>query len=124
MRWAANVTEYQWRVLLPVSAALQLIAFVIFFVTVSHHKSRPATTKRGPIETWMKLVIAETVAFLLALIFNQVETVVLAATGEHPVTRQTTSGVNDSWSAVVGNRRCGAPETPPRNRPDNSPTCE
>ena len=85
MRWAANVTEYQRRVLLPVSAALQLIAFVIFFVTVSHHKSQPATTKRAPIETWMKLVIAGTVAFLLALIFNQVETLVLAATGEHPV---------------------------------------
>jgi hypothetical protein len=85
MRWAANVTEYQWRVLLPVSAALQLIAFVIFFVTVSHHKSQPPTTKRAPIETWMKLVIGGTVAFLLALIFNQVETVVLATTGEHPV---------------------------------------
>jgi hypothetical protein len=62
-----------------------LIAFVIFFVTVSHHKSQPARTKRAPIETWMKLVIAGTVAFLLALIFNQVETVVLAATCEHPV---------------------------------------
>ena len=85
MRWAANVTEYQWRVLLPVSAALQLIAFVIFFVIVSHHKSQPTTSKRAPIETWMKLVIAGTVAFLLALVFNQIETVVLAATGEHPV---------------------------------------
>jgi uncharacterized protein involved in response to NO len=84
LRWAANVTEFHWRVLLPVSAALQLIAFVIFFVTVSHHKSQPAPTKRAPIETWMKLVIAATVAFLLALILNQVETVVLASTGIHP----------------------------------------
>jgi hypothetical protein len=33
----------------------------------------------------MKLVIAATIAFLLALVFNQVETVVLAATAEHPV---------------------------------------
>jgi uncharacterized protein involved in response to NO len=85
LRWAANITEFHWRVLLPVSAALQLIAFVVFFVTVSHHKSRAAPTKRAPIETWMKLVIAATVAFLLALILNQVETVVLAATGTHPV---------------------------------------
>jgi uncharacterized protein involved in response to NO len=84
MRWAANVTEYQWRVLLPVSAALQLIAFVIFFVTVSRHKPKPGQTKRSPIETWMKLVIAATVAFLLALIFNQVETVILASTGARP----------------------------------------
>jgi hypothetical protein len=84
LRWMANVTEFHWRLLLPVSAALQLIAFVIFFVTVSHHKSLPGSTKRAPIQTWMKLVIAATVAFLLALIFNQVETVVLAATGAHP----------------------------------------
>jgi hypothetical protein len=84
LRWAANITEFHWRVLLPVSAALQLIAFVIFFATVSHHKSRPAPAKRAPIETWMKLVIAATVAFLLALILNQVETVVLASTSAHP----------------------------------------
>jgi hypothetical protein len=85
MRWVANVSEFQWRLLLPVSAALQLIAFVIFFVTVSHHKAQPGKTKRAPIETWMKLVIAATIAFLLALILNQVETAVLAATAEHPV---------------------------------------
>ena len=85
LRWVANVTEFQWRVLLPVSAALQLIAFLIFFLTVSHHKSQPAATKRPPIETWMKLVIAATVAFLLALIFNQVQTMVLASTAEYPV---------------------------------------
>jgi hypothetical protein len=84
LRWAANVTEFQWRVLLPVSAAFQLIAFWIFFVTVSRHKSQPTQTKRPPIETWMKLVIAATVAFLLALILNQVETVILALTGVHP----------------------------------------
>src|ERR1035441_7626533 len=34
LRWAANVTEYHWRVLLPLSAALQLIAFLIFFSTL------------------------------------------------------------------------------------------
>jgi uncharacterized protein involved in response to NO len=85
LRWAANITEFHWRILLPVSAALQLIAFVIFFVTVSHHKAQSAPTKRAPIETWMKLVIAATVAFLLALILNQVETMVLAATSGHPV---------------------------------------
>ncbi|MEO8595891.1 MAG: NnrS family protein [Candidatus Solibacter sp.] len=84
LRWAANVTEFEWRVLLPLSAALQLIAFLIFFATVSRHKSRPASTKRPPIETWMKLVIAATVAFLLALLVNQVETLVLASTAAHP----------------------------------------
>jgi hypothetical protein len=32
-RWAANVTEWEWRLLLPLSAFLQLAAFGIFFVT-------------------------------------------------------------------------------------------
>jgi uncharacterized protein involved in response to NO len=84
LRWAANITEFHWRVLLPVSAAFELIAFVIFFATVSRHESRPTSTKRAAIETWMKLVIAATVAFLLALVVNQVETAVLASTGAHP----------------------------------------
>lgn len=84
LRWAANITEFHWRFLLPISAALQLIAFLIFFATVRRHKSRPVPAKRAAIETWMKLVIAATVAFLLALLANQVETVVLASTGAHP----------------------------------------
>jgi uncharacterized protein involved in response to NO len=84
LRWAANITEFHWRFLLPISAALQLIAFLIFFATVSRHKSRPAPAKGAAIETWMKLVIAATVALLLALILNQVETLVLASTGAHP----------------------------------------
>jgi heme/copper-type cytochrome/quinol oxidase subunit 1 len=44
LRWVANVTEFHWRILLPASAALQLIAFVIFFVTVSRHKAQPGPT--------------------------------------------------------------------------------
>src|ERR1035438_10315814 len=52
LRWAANVTGFHWRILLPASAALQLIAFGIFFVTVSRHTAQPGPTKRAPIETW------------------------------------------------------------------------
>lgn len=84
LRWTANVTECHWRLLLPLSAALQLVAFLIFFATVSRHKRPPAPTKRVAVETWMKLVIASTIAFVVALLVNQVETAVLAATGAHP----------------------------------------
>lgn len=84
LRWIGNVTEFHWRVLLPVSAALQLIGYLIFFATVSRHKSEPAAAKRTAIETWMKLVIAATIAFLVALLFNQIETIILAATAAHP----------------------------------------
>src|SRR5690242_13181834 len=37
-RWFANVTLWNWRVLLPFSAAAELAAFLIFFWTVSSHK--------------------------------------------------------------------------------------
>jgi hypothetical protein len=84
LRWLANVTEWHWRTLLPVSAALQLAAFLIFFVTVSRHKPHSGSTPRAAIETWMKLVIAATIAFLLVLLMNQVETIVLSIAGTHP----------------------------------------
>ena len=91
MRWVANVTGWNWRVLLPVSAALQLAGFLIFFVTVSSHQSRPAagpnkaaSTHRTGIETWMKLVIAATAGFLLALLMNQVECISVAMTSTSP----------------------------------------
>jgi uncharacterized protein involved in response to NO len=91
LRWVANITEWNWRVLLPASAALQLIGYLIFFVTVSGHQSRPApaigrATSPPPtkMETWMTLVIASTVCFLLALLMNQFETIHLAMTGAHP----------------------------------------
>lgn len=84
LRWVANVSEWNWRLLLPVSAAFQLTAFLIFFVTVSGHKPRSGSAARAGIETWMKLVIASTTAFLLALLMNQVVTMVLASTSAHP----------------------------------------
>lgn len=47
-------------------------------------KPRPGSAGRQGIETWMKLVIASTTAFLLALVMNQVMTIVLASTGAGP----------------------------------------
>ncbi len=34
LRWIGNISQWNWRVLLPASAALQLVAFLIFFATV------------------------------------------------------------------------------------------
>jgi uncharacterized protein involved in response to NO len=91
LRWVANVSEWNWRVLLPVSAALQLTGFLIFFATVSGHRSRPApgaevaaSPPRTQIETWMMLIIASSAGFLLALLMNQVESIHLAMTSTHP----------------------------------------
>ena len=84
LRWVANITEIDWRYLLPLSAAMQLIAFSIFFATVSRHKPGPPSSARKPVETWMKLVMASTAMLLLALLVNQAETLALAFTGSHP----------------------------------------
>src|SRR5215469_862841 len=83
LRWIANVTEREWRVLLPLSAALELSAFAIFFFTVSRHK-RSISTGRRPMETWMRVVIVSTVMFLLALVVNQVEAAVVALSAMQP----------------------------------------
>src|SRR5262249_13073168 len=37
VRWLMGVYQWHWRVMLPVSAALELIAFLIFFSSVSGH---------------------------------------------------------------------------------------
>lgn len=38
LRWLANVYLWHWRALLPLSAAMELAAFLIFFCAVSQHK--------------------------------------------------------------------------------------
>ena len=90
VRWVCNVTEWHWRVLVPLSAALQLAGFLIFFLTVSRHKPResaagePPVATRPAIETWMKLVMASTACFLAVLLMNQGLTIYLAMHAAHP----------------------------------------
>ena len=40
LRWLAAVDSFHWRVFLPISAVLQLLAFLVFFKAVTSH--RPA----------------------------------------------------------------------------------
>jgi hypothetical protein len=83
LRWFTNVTGWNWRVVLPASAAFELFGFLLFFATVSRHKAAPSTARK-PIETWMKLVMASTAAFLLALLANLTVAIVLASTAAGP----------------------------------------
>ena len=72
-RWATGVYGWQWRVMLPLSVALELAGFLIFFLTVRQHKARHAadgSEKPRRLEVWMRLVIASTLAFLLSLLLN------------------------------------------------------
>lgn len=67
LRWATNVYLWHWRVLLPVSAILEVAAFLLFFHSVRRH--RPASSPRKR-EMWATLVFGSTFGFLCALALN------------------------------------------------------
>jgi uncharacterized protein involved in response to NO len=74
LRWLEGVMGWQWRVLLPLSALLELTAFLLFFRTVSRHRSAAkasgtATISRRP-EPWMLMVMGSTLGFLVTLLMN------------------------------------------------------
>ena len=85
LRWLANVYLWQWRVLLPASAGLELAAFLIFLHAVSQHKpdkSKDSGKKR--LDTWIFVVIAGAMGLLATLVLNLAATVWLAMRGVSP----------------------------------------
>lgn len=87
LRWQANVTEWHWRVLLPLSAILELAAFLIFFRTLRQHRPASATEPGATPprkEAWMLLVIGSMIGFFITLILSVAVTLYLARTGEGP----------------------------------------
>jgi uncharacterized protein involved in response to NO len=68
LRWVTGVYEWQWRVVLPVSAALEISAFSIFFYSVSGH--RPHDSGKQRLEEWVFVVIVAAVGLLLTLLVN------------------------------------------------------
>lgn len=76
LRWLAGVYEWQWRVLLPLSATLELAAFLIFFVSVSGHRS--GTTEKITLDVWVLAVIAGCVGCVSALVINGLAAAFLA----------------------------------------------
>lgn len=70
LRWTAGVYEWHWRALLPLSAILELAAFLIFFRSVSGH--RPEGTGEKRLDAWVLVVIAGTTGLLLALLANTI----------------------------------------------------
>lgn len=96
MRWFANVYLWHWRALLPISATLELLAFLLFFRAVSGHKPQPPSAVQAPsdsihvihekpkFERWILIVIAGTVAFLSTLASNLGASVYLALRSSSP----------------------------------------
>jgi len=85
LRWLANVYLWQWLVLLPLSAGMELVAFLIFFRAVSQHKPQPHAGSSPPkLETWIFVVIVGTLGLLLTLLLNLGACVWLAVWGMTP----------------------------------------
>ena len=80
-RWATTLYLWHWRVALPISAALELIAFLIFFRTVSRH--RPGGPKRQA-QAWMIVAIGATLGLLFTLTANLGAAVWLSSRGASP----------------------------------------
>jgi uncharacterized protein involved in response to NO len=88
LRWFINVYEWHWRTLLPISAALELIALLIFFRVVSTHKPTPLNNSVAParpkFERWIFVVITGTVGLLATLGANLGESIWIALRGSSP----------------------------------------
>jgi len=82
MRWAANVYSWQWRVLLPLSASLELIAFLIFFRAVSGHRAQESGKQR--LEPWIWVVVSASTGLFLVLLTNLVGCFNVALRGSTP----------------------------------------
>ena len=82
LRWLTGVYQWQWRVVLPVSAVLEAVAFVIFFHSVSGH--RPQDSGKQRLDEWIVVVIAAAVGLLLTLLVNLGAALFLAHRGISP----------------------------------------
>ena len=69
-RWAAGIYEWHWRTILPISASLELLAFLIFFRAVSTHKPASPSQGRPKLETWILVVVSGTLGLLGTLASN------------------------------------------------------
>ena len=87
LRWTANIYGWHWRTIVPVSAALELIAVLLFLSAASHHKLPDAPagkSTRRRMELWMVSVLLGTAGLTAAVIFNFIECVRLAIAGVSP----------------------------------------
>ncbi len=82
LRWLANIEGWHWRLLLPVSAALELAAFALFFGIVSRHP--PQAGGKGGLDPWIWVVISATVGLGLLLTTNLAGCVGVALHGAGP----------------------------------------
>lgn len=70
LRWTAGFYHLYWRVSVPLSAALELGAFLIFLRSVASHRRVNSKTTNERIPVWILSVLVGTVGFGAALLMN------------------------------------------------------
>jgi uncharacterized protein involved in response to NO len=80
LRWIAGIVKWEWRMMLPLSGVLQLIAFFLFFYAVRRYGPKGSASP----EAWMRMIMASSVGFLLTLVVNCGLLFWLAFTGSSP----------------------------------------
>ena len=80
--WLCTVYTWHWRALLPLSAAFELTAFLIFFRTVAGH--RPQDSGKQTLEPWVFVVIAGTIGLFVTLVVNLAVSIWIAARAASP----------------------------------------
>lgn len=87
LRWFANIYEWHWRSLVPLSAGLEVLALLLFLSAAMHHK-RPEQSgekhKKSGMELWMVAVLMSTIGLAATVVFNFVECVRLGLAGATP----------------------------------------
>jgi len=86
LRWLANVYGWHWWAMLPISAALELLAFLMFFRAVSQH--RPQDSGKQKLDPWVFVVITGAMGLLATLLFNLTACIWLALRASGPALPQ------------------------------------
>lgn len=81
LRWSVTLWPWHWRELLPLAAALELAAFLIFFLTIGGAHSA-STGEKKPWEVWIYAVLVATLGLFGSLILQLSQTIWLARHGE------------------------------------------
>jgi uncharacterized protein involved in response to NO len=81
LRWGANIYGWGWRLLLPLSALLELTSFVLFYFSVRRHRPTNLNRRR---EAWTMLVAGSTIGFLFTLLGNLGLTIFVAVRNDGP----------------------------------------
>ncbi len=81
LRWLGGVTGWEWRWLLPASGLLELVGFLLFFLTVRRHRPAGGQSTKS---IWMVLIILSATVFLLTLLINAFAMFWLARHGSIP----------------------------------------